>query len=50
MHCSRELDCFPCKASDRAMVCNGAYTCMELIGVDEIHASAMELLASYPAD
>lgn len=49
MHCSRDLDCFPCKAADRPTVCGGAWTCMELIGVDEVRASAHELLAAYPA-
>lgn len=48
MHCSRELDCFPCKAADRPLVCGGAYTCMELITVDEVLTSARELLEAYP--
>ncbi len=38
----KDLDCAPCK---RNPTCGGAYTCMKLIGVDEVTAAAARLLA-----
>jgi len=49
MMCARDLPCFPCKAADRPMVCGGAYTCMELLSVQEVVKHARELLDLYPA-
>ena len=44
------LPCVPCRGAGRPIVCGGAYTCMDLISVDEIVAQADELLSLYPPE
>jgi heptosyltransferase-1 len=42
------LDCVPCRAAGTRMVCGGAYTCMDLISVQEVAGHARALLDRYP--
>jgi heptosyltransferase-1 len=42
------LPCVPCRGAGRPIICGGAYTCMDLISVDEIAQAASELLRLYP--
>ncbi len=45
-----ELPCVPCRGAGRPIVCGGAYTCMDLISIDEIAERAAELLRAYPPE
>jgi heptosyltransferase-1 len=42
------LPCVPCRGAGRPIVCGGAYTCMDLISIDEITAQARDLLTLFP--
>jgi heptosyltransferase-1 len=42
------LPCVPCRAAGSRLVCGGAYTCMDLISVQEVAGHARALLERYP--
>jgi heptosyltransferase-1 len=42
------LGCVPCRAAGSPLVCGGAYTCMDLISVQEVAGHARALLERYP--